>query len=728
MPRWLSFLLARGSNRVRFQMQCADTECGAACLAMVLSYYRVHTTVRQLRERLSIGRDGLSALTLAKEGRRAGFQVQGYRTDPAGLAGLRLPAIAHWRGNHFVVVESYSPRKVTIVDPTIDRMVLDHKMFEQNFSGTALEFTPTDRIRPAPRQRLRVLSFLRPFFPRTPGVVAVVLLTSVLLTALALLPAVATRYIVDTVVTRGDHTMLTVLGLGIVAFTVGNALTTFARAELLLHLENRVDTDMMQRFIRHLLSLPYAYFQLRTGGDLLSRVGSNTMVRQLITSQFLSMFLDSGLVVGYLVLLTTISPWYGLAVGLVAVLELGMMAAYTRRVQALTHRSLVEGAAAQSYLMETLVGIETVKVSGAEDKVFRHWQRLFANQLRASTRRGSLDNLIQTSITLFQFGVPLGLLWLGADQVLANTLSLGTMLALNSVAGSVLNPLITLATNVKQLQSVGVYLARLHDVMTERSEQNNTDGRRSLALSGGVQLSNVSFRYGVDSPAAIHQVTLTIESGQKVAIVGRTGSGKSTLARLILGLYQPTEGVIAFDGVPLGEIDLRNLRQQCGAVVQDAHVFSGSIAENLTLCRPEAGYSEIVEAARLAEFHRDVEKMPMAYETRLLEGGVGLSGGQRQRLALARALVGRPRILLLDEASSHLDANTEERINQNLKTLDCTRLMIAHRLSTVRDADVVLVVHDGRIVEQGTHDTLTSRNGFYAELVAAQLSAGEIGA
>jgi ABC-type bacteriocin/lantibiotic exporter with double-glycine peptidase domain len=727
MLRWLSALVPRRRGRVRFQVQCTIAECGAACLAMILSYYGVHTTVRDLRERLAIGRDGLSALTLAKEARRLGFEARGYRTELTGLAQLRLPAIAHLRDGHFVVVESYTPRKVTVVDPTIDRLVLNHDEFEHDFSGTVVEFVPTERIRPMPRKRSSVLSFLGSFLPHTPGVAAVVLLATVLLTALAVLPAATIRYIVDTVLVRGDHAVLTVLGLGIAAFTAGNALITFARAELLLYLGNRVDAAMMQRFLRHLLSLPYAFFQLRTGGDLLNRVASNAILRQLITSQLVSVFLDSGLVMVYLVVLTTISPWYGLTVGLVAVLELLMMAAYTRRVQALTHRSLAASAAAQSYLMEALVGIETVKVSGAEDKVFRHWRRLFGRQLQAFTRRGTLDNVIETSVTIFQFGVPLGLLWLGAYQVLRGELALGTMLALNSVGGSVLNPLMSLANSVKQLQTVGVYLARLQDIMSEPSEQKETEKRRPIELSGGVQLSNVSFSYGVDSPPAIQHVTLTIESGQKVAIVGRTGSGKSTLSRLIMGLYRPTEGVIAFDGVPLDEIDLRSLRQQCGAVAQDAHVFSGSIAENLTLYRPDATHSEIVEAARLAEFHQDVEAMPMKYQTILVEGGVGLSGGQRQRLALARALVGRPRILLLDEASSHLDASTEERISQNLKTLDCTRLMIAHRLSTVRDANLILVVQDGRIVECGTHDGLVSQDGIYTALVAAQLSAAEIG-
>ena len=317
---------------------------------------------------------------------------------------------------------------------------------------------------------------------------------------------------------------------------------------------------------------------------------------------------------------------------------------------------------------------------------------------------------------------PLLLLWLGTTLVLRGALSVGTMLALNSLAAAFLTPFSSLASSGQKLQLVRAHLERIADVMEAKPEQDPQAVRRPPALRGKIELRGVNFRYDAQGPLVLHDINLCIYPGQKVALVGRTGSGKSTLGKLLLGLYLPTEGEIFYDDLPLRSLNLRELRNQFGVILQESFLFSGSIRENIAFNNPSMGMEQVVQAAQAAAIHDEIARMPMGYETLVAEGATAISGGQRQRLSIARALASRPAILLLDEATSHLDVTTEKVVDRNLSALACTRIVIAHRLSTVRDADLILLLHEGRIVERGTHEALLQRNGYYTKLVQSQLA------
>jgi ABC-type bacteriocin/lantibiotic exporter with double-glycine peptidase domain len=391
-----------------------------------------------------------------------------------------------------------------------------------------------------------------------------------------------------------------------------------------------------------------------------------------------------------------------------------------RRNQHLMSESLQVEAKSQSYTFELLAGIETLKAAGAEERAAEHWERLFIDQVNVALRRGRLEASVTAVMATFQLAAPLAILVYGGFQVLNGSLSLGIMLAAAALAAGFLEPLATLIDTGLKLQLLRSYMERINEVLDAPREQEGQEVVTAPRLSGRIRAERVSFSYGPLAPLVVKNVSLKVKPGQQLGIVGRTGSGKSTLAHLLLGLYPPTSGRILFDGRDLAQLDLRSVRRQIGIVTQRPYLFGASIRQNIALSNPAMPLEEVVEAAKLACIHDEIIAMPMGYDTRLVDGGASLSGGQQQRIALARALAHRPTILLLDEATSDLDGVTERTVHRALSELGCTRIVIAHRMSTIVDADHILVMEDGRIVQHGTHDELMDLPGPYRQQVAAQ--------
>jgi ABC-type bacteriocin/lantibiotic exporter with double-glycine peptidase domain len=374
----------------------------------------------------------------------------------------------------------------------------------------------------------------------------------------------------------------------------------------------------------------------------------------------------------------------------------------------------------RAYEIEVLNGIETLKAIGSEPNAVQHWSNLFVDTLNTSLARGRLAALVDSSLASLRLGAPIAVLVLGASRVLSGELSLGSMLALDALAIGFLAPLATLVGTASQLQILGTYLDRLDDVFDTPPEADYDRLVDVSSLSGAIRLEDVSFRYGERSPLVVRDVSLEVAAGQFVAIVGPSGSGKSTLAALLVALYAPTSGRVLYDGRDLASLNPRAVRRKMGIVVQKPYLFASSVRSNIALADPALPLDDIMQAAKAASIHDEIMAMPMQYETLVRDGGSALSGGQRQRLALARALVHEPPIMLLDEATSSLDAVTEARVQTTLDEMRCTRIVIAHRLSTIMSADVILMMKDGRVVERGTHAELVARRGAYYELVNAQ--------
>jgi ATP-binding cassette, subfamily B, bacterial len=719
-------------RRTPIILQMSSVDCGAACLAMVLNHFGRKTRLVECRNHCDPGRNGVSVLTLVTAARKFGLRTKALSLRVPDFSQMPVPCIVHWKGNHFVLLERWSPTQVQIVDPARGRRRISGPEFGAAFSGAVVIFEPDADFdtRPAPQPAL-LRSCLQGIVhePETKAILLKILGASLVLQALAFAVPLLTRNLVDRVIPFRDIGLLNVLLAGAMLIALINGIMAYGRAMLLIRLEARLDSRLMLGFLQHLFSLPYRFFQQRSSGDLLMRLGSNASIREALASSTTAAIVDGGLVVIFLAALLQFSLLFGMVALAIAAIEVCLLCVTARPLYHLAESELDSRAESQSYLLECLRGISTLKASGNEQSTLNRWGRLLARQLEATANRGRGFAKVESALTLVRTFSPLLLLWLGGKLTMSGDMTLGTMLAMNALAAAFLQPIASLVSSAQRLQMAGAHLERIADVMQAQPEQEGShaaspgsgEACRSVpatGFSGRIEFRNVSFRYDANSPWVIEHFSLSIEPGQKVALVGKTGSGKSTLAKLLLGLYPPTEGEILYDGLALHALNLQQVRRQWGVALQEPYLFSSSLRDNISLHDGEMTMNEVMWAAEMAEIHAEIMEMPMGYETRIDEGGGSLSGGQRQRVALARAVASRPSLLLLDEATSHLDSITESAVDRNLDTLACTRVVIAHRLSTIENADLIVVLENGSIAEQGSHQELLARGGHYADLVA----------
>lgn len=712
---------SRRRRRIPYVQQTTGTDCGAACLTMVLDYHGKQVRLDEVREIAGVDRDGADAVGLMKAAEWYGLRARAVQVEEVeNLRYLEKGAILHWQFQHFVVFEGLKPGGAEIVDPAAGRRRVSNAELRRSFTGVAVTVEPGEDFEPGSDRPRGYARYLRQILSRS-AILSRVLVMSILLQLLALATPILTGVLVDRVVPRGDYNLLAVLAGGLAVILAFHLVSSLIRAHLLLHLRTHMDAQITLEFLDHLVDLPYAFFQRRSAGDLMLRLNSNSTIREILTSSALSGILDGILVSLYLLLLFLTHFSIGLLVLFLGGLRV-LLFLLTRKKQRDLMSELLEAQShSRGYQVQMLTGIETLKVLGAERRAVEHWSNLFVGELNVSLARGRLNAIFDSLLSTLAMASPFVIMVYGALQVLDGSLTLGTMLAMNALAMGFLMPLSTLVSTAVQLQLLGSYLDRINDVLETPREQERDQVTRAGRLGGRVTLEKISFRYSPVAPLVVRDVSVDIAPGSFVALVGSSGAGKSTLANLCLGLYRPTSGRVLYDGIDLDGLELRSVRSQLGIVSQQPYLFGSTIRENIALADPTLSLSEVTEAAMQAQIHDDIIAMPMGYDSLLADGGASLSGGQRQRLALARALVNDPAILVLDEATSSLDALTERRIQEALARQQCTRIVIAHRLSTILDADLILVMEDGSVVEQGGHQQLMALGGRYSELVSAQL-------
>ena len=689
-------------------------------MCMALAYYGRHVSLSEMHEATGTGRDGVDALRLAEAATAYGLRARGVATELDDLPALPRGTVLHWGAAHFVVLDSTSRRGVTIVDPAAGSYRVSWQAVSDLYSGVAIILEPGDAFRAGGQRPKGALHHARRLMTRSSGI-GRVLGTSVVVRLMALAVPILTGVIVDQIVPAADDRLLWIVASVMAALICYSALATFLRAHLLLRLRSRLDVEMTLDFLEHLVDLPYAFFLKRSSGDLMMRLRSNATVREILTSGTIAALLDGVLATAYLVVIFFLSPQLGFLVVALGAAQVVVLLAARRRNQHLMGEALATEARSQSYAYEMFSAVETLKAAGAERRAVSHWTNLFVAELNVSLRRGRLSAAVETAIHGLSLLSPIAVLLFGAYLVGSGQLSLGTMLALAALSTAFLEPLGVLVGTVLQIQLLGSYLARLDDVFDTPTETAGRQLRHAPRLTGALRAEGLTFRYTPHGPPAIDGVDLDVQPGQVLAVVGRSGSGKSTLGRLLLGLYAPDSGRVLLDGADLATMLPRSVRSQIGVVTQDPYIFGLSIRDNLSLGDPSLPLEQLQTAAELAGIADDIAAMPMGWNTPLVDAGASLSGGQRQRLALARALATQPRLLLLDEATSNLDTVTEAKVHANIARLGCTVVLVAHRLATVIDADCIVVMDAGRVVEVGSHRELMAAHGYYAQLVEGQL-------
>ncbi len=721
----VSHLWQRITRRYPFFAQQSNSDCGAACLVMVARYWGKRFSVNRLRDVANVDRNGASLRGLSAAAESIGFSTRPVKASLDQLAKQKLPAIVHWEGKHYIVVYEVTPKQVIVADPGIGQRSLTHQEFKACWTGYTLLLQPTALIRDAQNTNTPFWQFFELIKPH--GVVLLeVFIASLLIQIFGLITPLFTQLLLDRVVVQGSTLTLTAVGLGLIIFSLFRVAMTGLRQYLLDHTANKVHVALIVGFLRHTFQLRLSFFESRYVGDIISRVQENQKIQRFITGEALSILLDLLTVFIYVGLMF----WYSWKMALLALvivppfILLALIA--TPFLQKISREIFGAVAEENSYLIESLNGVRTVKSMAVEQTVRWRWEEF----LNKSVQKNFTGQVIRNRLQIFSLSieslVKTGLLWFGAWLVIQGELTIGQLVAFNMLIGNVIAPFQRLTVLWNQLQEVIIAVERINDIIeTEPEEDLQHQARQSLInFKGHIVFDQVTFRYHPEGDINIlENLSFEVKPGQTVALVGRSGSGKTTISKLVLGLYPATDGRILIDNQDVATLSLRSLRQQIGVVDQDTFLFGGTIRENLSIAHSSASLEEIIEAAKMAGADEFIQQLPMGYETQIGEGGGMLSGGQRQRLAIARALLGNARLLIFDEATSHLDAESERIIQNNLNNIlqNRTTLIIAHRLSTVRKADLILVLDRGVLIEQGRHEELMAKRGHYYYLNQQQL-------
>lgn len=701
---------------VAFIPQMEANECGAAGLAMVLAYHGHHAPLPEVRQACGVSRNGASALAIVSAARARGLEARGVRVELDQLSSLPCPAILHWDFDHFVVLERLGPKGLTLVDPACGRRRVGLAEAGRRFTGVALVFRPGPAFVRRPRTRPSLRNYREVFRANLPAL-GQLLMALLALEVVGLVFPVASQLLLDRVLAPRQEPWLWGLAFGLGAAAAATALLGLVRGRVVMGLHLELDFVLMDRFLGHLLRLPLGFFLQRDPGDLVQRAQSNAALQELLSTQAVTTLLDGFLLLGYGALMVAYHPPLAMLVMGVSLAQAGLMAFFWHRNRQLLTAGLAAAGREGAALLEAVTGLEGTKAGGAEGRMVRRWAHRMTEranndleQQRLALASGSLLALLSGASALLVFGA-------GGREVLAHRMTLGTFIAFLALQGLFTAPMGSLLGALLRLQSLGVHLRRLDDVMETRAEPAGAEdpGR----LRGAIELHDVTCGYGPGGDPALAGISLRIAPGEKVALVGPTGAGKSTLARLLLGLHLPDRGSVRFDGKDLRSLDLTRLRSQIGVVMQDTFLFDDTVRANLALHQEDLPRERLRWAARMACVEEVIDRLPKGFSARVGENGGHLSGGERQRLSLARALAHDPAILLLDEATSALDLETERRVHANLAQLGCTRILIAHRMATVRDADRIVVLQAGRIVQEGTFSQLEARPGLFRELLAA---------
>lgn len=717
--------ITKGRAKVPVIMQMEALECGAACLTMVAAYYGLWIPLEQVRKDCGVSHDGSNAKNILKAARNYGFTAKGYRYEPARLKEKgKFPCIIHWNFNHFVVLDGFKGNKVYINDPARGDVCISMEEFDESFTGICLVIEPSEDFTPggAPKS---IMSFAKERLKGTGAAFAMIIITTLISSLISIINPAFSRMFIDRLLTGQNPDWFYPFIIALVAAAVIQIAVCWIKASYLLKVQGKFAVVADSSFMWHILRLPLEFFSQRMAGDIAGRQRINQGIASTFINTLAPMVLDTATLIFYLVVMLRYSPLLT-AIGLVSMFINFFVSYYISQKRINVKRvQMRDSAKLYSATLSGIEMIETIKASGAENGFFQKWAGYQASVNNGEVKFKGIDYHIGIIPSLVSSLCNIVILGMGVYLTMQGEFTVGMILAFQGFMTSFSAPAQNLMNAGQTIQEMRTNMERVEDIMkyptdVEYSSEDISDDVSYDKLAGNVELKNVTFGYSRLAEPLIKDFSLKLDAGKSVALVGGSGSGKSTVSKLISGLYEPWDGEILFDGKPLKSISHEVFTGSLAVVDQDIILFEDTIANNIKMWDNSIEDFEMIMAARDAQIHDVIMERDNGYQYKMLEGGVDFSGGQRQRLEIARVLAQDPTIVILDEATSALDARTEYNVVRSIKDRGITMIVVAHRLSTIRDCDEIIVLDKGQVVERGTHDELIKLGGKYTELVTSE--------
>lgn len=707
--------------------QVDEADCGVACLAMILKHYHAQVSIAHLRHLAKTNMEGTTALGLVKTAEQFKLEVQAIKADMSlfDIKDLQYPFIVHVIKDgdllHYYVVLGKTKTHIIIADPdpSVGIKRMSKKRFEKEWTGITLLMAPTTEFVPVKEKKNNFLS-LFPYMFKQKKIVRNIVLASLLMTIIGICSSYFLQGIIDTYIPDGTYFTLSIIAIGLLIAYVFNSIFSYGEQFLLNVLGQRLSIDLNLKYIRHIFELPMEFFTTRRTGEITSRFSDASKVIDALATTVISLFLDLTIVILMGIMLAVQNVTLFLITIATLPLYMIVILGFTKSFNHLNNEQMESNAIVSSSIIEDIQGIETIKALNSEQTRYRRIDNQFVDFLRKSFKYSKTEALQEALKSFIQMSLNVVVLWVGSWIVMRNQMTIGELMTYNALLAYFVSPLQNIINLQPLLQSANVAQNRLNEVYLVHSEfrNNKTDINKVSQIDGSIEYQNVSFKYGYGKNI-LQDIDLNISKGEKLAIVGMSGSGKSTLVKLLVSFFDPNGGKITINGIPTTAINKHTLRSYITYVPQTPYTFSGSIRDNLLLgSASNTTEADVIKACQLAEIEKEIENLPLKFDTELDENAKILSGGQKQRITIARALLSPANVLIFDESTSGLDSITEKKVVDNLMKLkDKTIIFIAHRLSVAKKANDIAVLDDGKIVEEGSHNDLMAQKGYYYDLI-----------
>jgi ATP-binding cassette subfamily B protein RaxB len=689
-----------GARRLPMLLQTEGAECALACLAMVACHHGLRTDLAAMRARFSLSLTGANLEQIIDHADRLHLNSRVLRLEIEEMRDLKTPCILHWNMNHFVVLKSAGAKGIVIHDPAIGVRHLAYAEVDSCFTGIALELMPAAEFKPANEQRKVSLASLMGKVSGLWQAFGLIFAMSVALEAFALLAPMFNQWVVDEALVSADRSLLNVLACGAFLMMFTQTAVSQARGWTVMYLSTHLNLQWVSNVFSHLLRLPVMWFEKRQLGDVISRFGSIGAIQRTLTTSFIGAVLDGLMAIATFVLMITYSPTLSVVVVATVVLYALLRALAYRPLRDASHEALALAAKEQTCFLETIRAVRAIKLFGREQDQRGRWLNLMVDSINRDVRTQKLGLWFGNANSAISGLASMLMLWLGAGMVMDGAFTIGMLFAFTSYGGQFGARMASLVDKAVEFKMLSLHAERLGDIVLEPAEPEIEQARDIGHLAPRIELVDVGFRYSAGEPWVLRHLHLVIEPGDAVAIIGPSGGGKTTLVKLLLGVLSPCEGEIRYAGVPINQLGARAYRSALAAVMQDDQLLAGSLRDNISFFDQPVDQSRVEHCAQLAAVHADIVAMPMGYESLAGDMGTTLSGGQKQRVLLARALYKQPRVLVLDEATSHLDVAREREVNAAIAGLQITRIIVAHRPETIASARRVIALVAGEIATE----------------------------